>query len=266
MRFRFLTLFLFLVAAEAFGVVVVRTWPHGLVGFTKDHRTAWGINDYFCAVESPAFGEPRPPGLPWVACGQVIRNTNRGFIVSVHGKVRALKIGDRLEVDRVNQETYYNSGLIDLEYRDPRNPLSQRAIGVGIDMLSPYFSFEQGISRHFAAGFTPRLLLKDAGDGVLRENTYFLTMNYFSKRLFDGFWSMLGMGIYFARARVGGESERLRTFALNALVGWRFKFDFKMTLGFGIGGEYVFRHELNNVRLHWGGFLPVAVFQLGYAF
>lgn len=260
------TFALLLFCADAFGVVVVRTWPNGLVGFTKDTRTAWGINDYFCATDSPALGEPRPPGLPWVACGQVIRLTQRGFIVSIAGSARRLKIGDRLDLDRVNQDTYYASGLIATQYLDPRDPLSQRALYVGMDLLSPFLVFEQGITRSFAAGFMPKFLVKDAGNGTLRENAYYLTMNYFSDRLFDGFWAMLGIGYYFARARVGTDSNKLNSFAMNSVVGWRFRWDIKLTLGIGVGGEYVFRHELSDVKLGWSGFLPLGIFQLGYAF
>src|SRR4051812_1662796 len=106
-RSAFTILFLaFLQAGAAFGsVVVVRAWPNNLVGVTKERTIEWFLNDYACfrPVVEP---DRRRTHRERIACGQVVRVTKLGIIVNITGSSVPIKVGYRLEIEKVDDWTY----------------------------------------------------------------------------------------------------------------------------------------------------------------
>src|SRR5438067_87039 len=141
MRRSALLILLFLQAGTALGaVVVVRTWPNNLIGVTKDITTNWQLNDYVCLrpVLQPGRRDQRRERL---ACGQVVRVTRKGLIVSITGADVTIKVGQQWEMERVNDTVYKASGFVDVTLIDPRDPIDQRSLSVGVNYLQPNIHF-----------------------------------------------------------------------------------------------------------------------------
>src|ERR1700753_1334471 len=81
-------------AAERRFAIVVRAWPGRLIGLTRNAEIPWQITDFFCAAE--VRNELREK-KKYVACGQVVRITRRGIIISLTGVRRPVHVGDKFE-------------------------------------------------------------------------------------------------------------------------------------------------------------------------
>ncbi len=255
-------------------VVVVRAWPNNLYGITKDKTTAWLLNDYACfrPVVEPDKKKTRQER---VACGQIVRVTKKGLIINITGSSETIKVGDRLEVERVDDWAYRDSGFIDINYLDPRDAFDQRNLSLGVNIFQPNLHFEQGITRKLAVGFLVSYLSQDVGAGHITGLDYSVTASWYSKRLFDGIWVTGGAGWYLFRAQTSFDQERQASFSVFATLGYKWlisrSWDFGVAGGgpnIGIAGDvqYFFSHAPTKFDLNWNGVLPIVLLQLGWKF
>jgi len=255
--------------ARAPAAVVVRTWPNQLVGTTRDKGTVWRTNDYVCARQ------PRPPKAlasaekpPYIACGQVVRTTLSGLVLNLPSpKVRILA-GTRLDLEKVDRATFYQSGLLPRKVTDAEEPTKRRSVSGGLNYTSGGMHAELGITRAITLGAMASLFYFPAGDARLTGNSFYATASIYSDRLFHGLWGIIGAGFSLARATKGAEQvgQSVSSPLFMMAAGWKTLHSSGWNIGAAAGAQYFMNRRVDAYDLRFSGLVPTAIFHVGHCF
>ena len=231
-----------------------------LLAVSPDNEdTATKLNDYVCLLYKKNS----------VTCGTVSRINASGYLVK--GKMdgpKQLMRGDYLAALRLTAsqpelsdelEAIENRGDLGFELRSLTFS-SGLPMGIGLQL-------EQGISRRATIGIMPMFINHSVGTGTLLGGGFFGTFNFYSRRLYEGFWFHAAIGEKMGKITQGDLSENSGSFVGIATIGWRIPFNSGVHLGLSGGGQYFFYKKLTEeITLDFSGFIPTVRIDVGFTF
>lgn len=243
-------------AAECAQVLLV-TKNQKLVAISHEAGKEWAINDEICV-----YHDERE-----VACGRVVKVRTKAAIVRLDQREAEIVKGDTAKPRAEgSNEKLQNEFFVRSEF-DPHEWFNLRNASLGVNWLSATFHLQQAIASNFAVGLQPVYLLqRPAGNGDLKGLGILLTMNFYERNIYNGFWAQAGGGWYFINGLLGGASEELRSIVLSLNAGWRWRFSSDVNIGLAAGAQYLLKTQFTSFDLGFGGFIPSVVLEIGYVF
>ncbi|MBI4402751.1 MAG: hypothetical protein HY537_01240 [Deltaproteobacteria bacterium] len=277
---------LFILPQSALASKVIKISRDGSsIAVSQNDQTPWGLGDHLCVLQAGAE----------IACGQVIKRTNKGAMIRLKSKDAPIQVGDYVQPaartpkeqpffadpEHASEEPVKRSDFTHsartLTSRKPdtfesnygargKLPYSYN-FTIGLNYIFPTLILQIALSRHYALGIQPIyhkysvLGVNASGFGGLAS------LNYYGASPFSGFWMQGAVGLlYNAQINYRGASGNSNSETVLLTAGYRWLGD-NVNLGIGLGAQYFhLPKNTDYLPFDFGLVLPTLLVDIGIAF
>lgn len=231
-----------LLSLSALADVELKEKGEGFIRIGQPAGDSWLKEDEVCVVRDGST----------VDCGRVTQSEADSAIVRLSSPEQILP-GDRvqsyLEIEEENTRGYATVGVT-----------------AGFGYYFPHLQLQYKLDESWFIGVMGSLSSNEEDLREISSKGAFLSINHYAKRApFRGFWFRAAAGAYFLNVKSATQEESGVAPAVLSTVGWRGVFAQWVTLGAGVGLQYV-PNQINMVPLGLRNLEPVMTVDLGLRF
>lgn len=198
-----------------------------------------------------------------IACGIIVQKAGKGVVLRVLDQTKVARLGDNVRSEGFRRGPASISGLEDTASLKTAKRIIVGGAHVGLKATLYNVHFQGLISDHVSLGLQPGLFtFNDTGVRVTSFGAVF-SAHYYSKGPFEGLWLQGASGFYAFRAESGDVLETSYSPAIIATVGWRGMWELGMTIGLGLGAQYIANPQRSSVTIPFSAIQPVFAMDIG---
>lgn len=237
-----MTAFLF-ISIPTFADVELKEQGEGYIRIGQPANDTWLVEDEVCIVRDGNT----------LGCGRVTQSETDGAIVRVGDTAQEILPGDRvqsyLEIQEENTRAIITAGVM-----------------AGFGYHFPHIHIQYRLNENWFIGAMGSLSSNEELGRDITHKGLFLTANSYSRYSpFRGFWFRVGAGAYLLDVKNSVQTESATSPALLSTVGWRGYLGGTVTIGLGVGLQYI-PNQINTVPLGLRELEPLGTLDIGIRF
>jgi hypothetical protein len=253
----------FVTVIPLWGAEILQLGAQGkLIAISREEGHAWRVKDSVCVYQ---VGQE-------AACGKVIKVISKGAIVKLMTVTKPVAKGDSVAyVTTVPKRSVAstNGGESDMTVNPGHAAYKWDLTGglsIGTNYFYPMLTLQRRIGNHLAIGLSPFYVSSSTSTSSVSAFGALLTLDYYSKPYFHGFWIQGGGGaiMYNLTSSLGSSSSTNAAALLT--VGYRGQFDFGLNVGVGGGILYITSVPTSVLNVAFQGLLPLFIVDFGINF